>query len=956
VRHPGGAKQERIGGAPLALTALYPPAQLERMTLEGMARVDDLGLDRDTVVEFSGIDLETTYDENAAELDAALNEMRGVLEDVGNDESQRLVSELDAIEQQIMIRRAEVAVPDMTISNPAQPFDRLEVAMADILRLGNGFSGSKSQAVGSEAAQLDALGEVMVSAGAYGDATSLNLLRPDAARRRAVIETRAVHAAMLDQLVEMSDGPSRDWFEVVRSSFSQLTAFDSTVGGADAAENFNDPEVVRASATRLLEHLDYIDLLQVQSDTFGAEVLEQVSARADAAESEVLRTQLLVAVVVILSILLIGRLLWTTLQPLRRLTRQAERITAGELALPPVKVSGARDIRALAITTNEMLSTLRGVEHQINGLAGGDASSVGEAALPGAIGVALRRSVERLADTTMQLHASEQLASAIVAQAADAIWTIDGSGTICSANDACTELTGVGVSAQIGRPLDDSLSGLAGEVQVIGAPRPTKVLVAHSVIDAGETDVIAVIARDVSQRARFEERLAFQARHDDLTSMPNRLAVLEHLDESFRSTDGPVAVLFVDIDGFKSVNDTHGHVKGDWVLTEIAKRLSSNVRSREFVARLGGDEFVVVITGIDDIEVLVNFGERLIRQIEQPYFDGENMFALSASVGVASVTGEGSSIEALRMADSACYLAKRRGRSRVEIFDAELQASIAREADLALALRRSVPNNELVLHLQPIVDLHTGQLAGAEALVRWERPGVGLVPPGDFIPIAERSSLIFDIERWVLKTSCEHVVEWRRQDPTCELRIAVNISGRHLIEGDLVNDLQDAIEATGADPSMLEFELTETQLLEDLDRATEVLDALRDLGVTIAVDDFGTGYSSMTYLRHLPIDSIKIDQSFIARATEEGFDSTVVESLLAIGRTLHLGVVAEGVETESQLDYVRDRGCDRAQGFLLARPMPADLFDAKMFSGEWNTTPARALANIARNDVENSVA
>jgi EAL domain-containing protein (putative c-di-GMP-specific phosphodiesterase class I) len=212
---------------------------------------------------------------------------------------------------------------------------------------------------------------------------------------------------------------------------------------------------------------------------------------------------------------------------------------------------------------------------------------------------------------------------------------------------------------------------------------------------------------------------------------------------------------------------------------------------------------------------------------------------------------------------------------------------------------------------------------------------VGLVPPGEFIPIAERSSLIFDIERWVLHTACEHVVAWRSRDPDCDLRIAVNVSGRHLIEGDLVGDLRAALDRTGADPAMLEFELTETHLLEDLDRATEVLDELRSLGATIAVDDFGTGYSSMTYLRHLPIDSIKIDQSFIARATEEGFDSTVVEALLAIGRTLHLGVVAEGVETESQLEYVRTRGCDRAQGYLLARPMAAEVFDEELAAGRW---------------------
>ena len=918
-----------------ALTAMYPPAHLERLGLEGLSRVDELGLERDLLIDVVGLDLESAYDRNADDVDDALEGMRIALEDVGGEETERLVVEIGMIEQQLAVRRAEVASSGVAISDPSEPFDRLEAVMADIVHLANGLSGVNGQVVGDEARQLGALGDVMTSAAAYGNANLDNLLNLDGRFLNAVVESRAVHADALDRFVTMLSGRERDWFEAVQRRFAQI----ETITAASPVLDPDSPDLVGLSADRVLAHLDYIGLLHTQSDAFGAEALAQVSARAGAAEADVLRIQTVVAVVAALSALLLGLLLWTTLRPLRRLTRQAEQISAGELGLSPVPLSGARDVRALAITMNEMLATLRSVERQVGDLADGVVTRSRASALPGAIGVALRRSIERLADTTAQLHASEQLASAIVEQAADAIWTIDGSGAICSANDASAGLTGVPCTHQIGRPLDEYLSALDGEMHVIGAPTLTKVLVAHSVIDAGDTELIAVIARDISERAHFEERLAFQARHDALTLMPNRLAVLEHLDGVFRRAEDPVAVLFVDIDGFKSINDTHGHLKGDWVLTEIAQRLSSQVRSHEFVARLGGDEFVVVVTGVDDLAVLVKFGERLIHLIEEPYFDGESMFALSASVGVATVTGEPSSLEALRKADSACYSAKRRGRGRVEVFDAELQATIAHEADVALALRRSVPNNELILHLQPIIDLHTGLLAGAEALVRWERPGVGLVPPGVFIPIAERSSLIFEIERWVLTRACEHVVEWRRQDPTCDLRVAVNISGRHLMEGDLVKDLCDAIETTGADPTMLEVELTETHLLEDLDRASEVLDALRSLGVTIAVDDFGTGYSSMTYLRHLPIDSIKIDQSFIARATEEGFDSTVVESLLAIGRTLHLSVVAEGVETELQLDYVRDRGCDRAQGFLLARPMPADLFNAKLLAGEWTTAP-----------------
>ena len=920
-----------------ALTAMYPPVKRERMALEGWSRIDDLGLDRALLIDFGGIDLETAYGENAGDLRNALRGMQRALEDVGGGETERLVIEIDVIGQQLDLRRTQADSPGVAISDPSEPFDRLGSVMADITDLANGFSGVNGQVVGDETTQLGALRDVMVTAAAYGNAHLDHLLNLDNGEfLNAVVESRAVHAAALDRFTRMLDS---DRFDDVQDRLAQIVTVTLFPPGIEPSPDPGALDLIRLTVDQMLEHLDYVDLLQLRSDAFGADALDQVSARAGAAEADVLRTQVFVAAIVALSALLIGLSLWTMLRPLRRLTRQAELISAGELALLPVPVSGARDLRALAITTNEMLSTLRGVEQQINDLADGVTLCSPTSVLPGAIGVALRRSVGRLADTTTQLHASEQLASAIVEQAADAIWTIDGSGTIRSANDASAELTGVPWRLQIGRLLDEYLSALDGEMQVIGAPTPTKVLVAHSVIDAGDTDLIAVIARDISERAHFEERLAFQARHDALTSMPNRLAVLEYLDQSFRSSDGAVAVLFVDIDGFKSINDSHGHLKGDWVLTEIADRLSSNVRSGEFVARLGGDEFVVVITGVDDMNVLAKCGERLIRQIEQPFFDREHMFALSASVGVASVTGERSSIEALRKADSACCLAKKRGRGRVEIYDVEVQATIAHEADIALALRHSVPNGELILHLQPIVDLRTGGLFGAEALVRWERPGVGLVPPGDFIPIAERSSLIFDIERWVLRESCEHVVEWRRRDPTCELRVAVNISGRHLIEGDLVNDLHEAIEATGADPTMIEFELTETQLLEDLDRASEVLDAIRALGVTIAVDDFGTGYSSMTYLRHLPIDSIKIDQSFIAGATEEGFDSTVVESLLAIGRTLQLDVVAEGVETELQLDYVRDRGCDRAQGYLLARPMPAEQFTAELCAGEWSTTP-----------------
>lgn len=445
-----------------------------------------------------------------------------------------------------------------------------------------------------------------------------------------------------------------------------------------------------------------------------------------------------------------------------------------------------------------------------------------------------------------------------------------------------------------------------------------------------------------------EARLAEEARIDNLTGLPNRFAVLEYLERELRSLPAPgmtsgkrasTGVMFVDIDGFKSVNDTHGHAVGDVVLREIAQRLSGSIRDVDFVARLGGDEFLIVISDVVDAGNLIAFGERMIEQVEQPYVVGEQLFGVSASVGVTIIEPGDHSMSAVERADAAVYQAKRRGRRRVEMFDKELQRSIEQQAELELALRQAIQHDELRIYLQPLADMSTGRAAGAEALVRWERPGVGLVPPADFIPIAERSGLIFELERWVLEAACRCIAEWELAGRGDGMRLAVNISGRHLIEGELVSDLDAALLATGANPNLLEIELTESQLLDDVDRASDVLAAVRSRGVKVAIDDFGTGYSSMTYLQKLPVDVVKIDRSFIATATANEFDSTIVESVVTIGRALSLDIVAEGIETFDQLAYAIEAGVTLGQGFLFARPMPVNeaesiLFGPPLFDAE----------------------
>jgi EAL domain-containing protein (putative c-di-GMP-specific phosphodiesterase class I) len=330
---------------------------------------------------------------------------------------------------------------------------------------------------------------------------------------------------------------------------------------------------------------------------------------------------------------------------------------------------------------------------------------------------------------------------------------------------------------------------------------------------------------------------------------------------------------------------------------------------------------------------LVGFGERMIHEIEQPYTIGDQLFAVSASVGATMVETGDVPLSVIERADAAVYQAKRRGRRRVEMFDKELQRSIEHQAELELALRQAIQHGELRMYLQPLADLYTGLPAGAEALVRWERPGVGLVAPNDFIPIAERSGLIFELERWMLEAACRRIAEWRLMGQGAGMRLAVNISGRHLIEGNLIADLDDVIAATGADPNLLEIELTESQLLDDVARASTVLAGVRERGVKVAIDDFGTGYSSMTYLQKLPVDIVKIDRSFICSATTNDFDSTIVDTVVTLGRTLDLEVVAEGIETAEQLAYVISAGVSLGQGFLLARPVPAHEAEAVIFNG-----------------------
>jgi diguanylate cyclase (GGDEF)-like protein len=436
------------------------------------------------------------------------------------------------------------------------------------------------------------------------------------------------------------------------------------------------------------------------------------------------------------------------------------------------------------------------------------------------------------------------------------------------------------------------------------------------------------IVNSVRQREELQFALAHQATHDPLTELPNRAQALtlvtSALHRALRSGE-MTGLLFVDLDGFKAVNDSHGHANGDVVLQEVARRLRAAVRPGDEVCRLGGDEFVVLVEQVQGERDLLDLADRLIAAVSEPMTAGGHPVRIGASVGVAVSRDGGADADALfAEADTAAYRAKGHGRGRAEIFDEHLRAQLNVRAELEAAIAHGLAEGEMQLHYQPVMDVGTDRLMGYEALVRWQRPGHGTVPPDQFIPVAEGSRLICDVDRWVLHEATRQLAAWRAEAPAApgepEPTIAVNISGRHLADRRVVSDVADALAASGLPAQLLVVEVTETVLVNG-PVAIDHLAELRAMGVAIAIDDFGTGYTSIGQLGNMPVDTLKIDRSFIA-SSEPGHRE-LVALMIRAAHTFGLTVVAEGVEEPAQLAELRAQSCDQAQGYLLCRPLPA---------------------------------
>jgi diguanylate cyclase (GGDEF)-like protein/PAS domain S-box-containing protein len=555
--------------------------------------------------------------------------------------------------------------------------------------------------------------------------------------------------------------------------------------------------------------------------------------------------------------------------------------------------------------------------------------------------------------TEKALQESEQRFRQLVAMSSDWYWEQDEQLRFVAMTGDFTEKSGIALERILGKTRWELVSGLADaeygreHMAAIASREPFRNLEYRVLDDNGDERWFCVSGQpmfddtgrftgyrgtgsDITARKITEQRVHHVAQHDVLTGLPNRSLLQDRLGQAvaYATRSGhPVWVMLIDLDRFKYVNDSMGHKAGDVLLMTVAARLRGSLRDTDTVARLSGDEFVVILSQHEDQPLSSDIVQRVMDSVAQPVMLGPKEFFVTCSIGVAAYPSDGTPAESLiEHADIAMYCAKKAGRNNFQFYTPAMNEESLERVRIESALRNALERNELVLHYQPQVDLKTGQIVGMEALIRWKHPELGMVPPSRFVGVAEDTGLIVPIGAWVMRTAAAQNKIW--QDAGLgKLRVAVNLSARQFSATDLVPGIEQVLIDTGLDPACLELELTESLFMSDVTPAVELLHRMKALGVKLSIDDFGTGYSSFSYLSRFPIDVLKIDRSFVNDISHDANDAAIVASIITLAHNLRLSVIAEGVETAEQLDYLRHQGCDEMQGYYFSRPLPAHEFE-----------------------------
>ncbi|HED14410.1 MAG TPA: EAL domain-containing protein, partial [Gammaproteobacteria bacterium] len=571
----------------------------------------------------------------------------------------------------------------------------------------------------------------------------------------------------------------------------------------------------------------------------------------------------------------------------------------------------------------------------------------------GVLAKAFNQMTENLVEDINERRQAEEKIQSLLKSAPDAIVIVEQNGDICLANLQVERLFGYSSTELPGKPvgilvpdqylrLQESSSGMSSTdqdpetwtkdrefygVRRDGTEFPIEISLAPIKTNAGLLTTIVI--RDITEHKQAEARLVQQANYDTLTGLPNRLLAADRLSQALAHAhrkELKVAVIFLDIDRFKNVNDTLGHSVGDRLLTEVASRLSESVNEDDTVARLGGDEFLIILTELRTLASAEIVADRILEALSQPFKLDERELFTSASIGITGYPEDSDDPDVLlRNADSAMYQAKDAGRNTFRFFTPEMNIQLLKRLEMESQLRYAMSKEELFLRYQPQVDIKNGRLVGVEALLRWNNPELGYVPPDDFIPLAEETGLINVIGEWVLMQACRMATTWQQRPDS--IRISVNVSAVQFRNTDLVGIVRNALEVSGLPAALLELEITERLLVEDNPNTSRLLEDIKKLGVRLSLDDFGKGYSSLSYLKRFPFDVLKIDRAFISGVTTNPEDAALCRAITAMASSLNLSIVAEGVETKQQWDFLATHGADLVQGYYVSKPLSAEDFD-----------------------------